>query len=379
MTIASNITKIRRLVNDVNSQVFSDAQILAQVVRAQQEFCRITLCEVGVCSLVAPPQINYIFTHAWEEAYVPEGYSGYSPFFRNASYAATQPWELEQSQVSSGGWTVTSGADLLAEEAQHPLPFVLPSEFYAFKGLLWSKKWIEEKSMDWLQRYYRTAFMRLCDVVDYFSPTRAGRLKAFFTEGVPTTQGATHYLDLDNIPADTTYTAGNTVYGGESGATATVVFFYDYGDTTGRLYIKDKKGTFEDDEQITNEALANGAAVEVNELSISDKEILANTFHAIYSKVPDRPTATTDTLELHPPFHKYVEFRVADRLLRYDGPKKNEQKAEHMKLRWEMGVRFVKDLMWKLLSSRKLHLGGLRRTSLKPGRPRLPAHYPEVY
>lgn len=307
MTIASNITKIRRLVNDVNSQVFTDAQILAQVARAQQEFCRLTLCEVAVCALLAPPQIDYFFTHAWEEAYVPSGSTGYSPFYRDATYAATQPWELEASQVSSGGWTVTSGADLSAEEAQHAIPFILPTDFYSFKGLLWNKKWLEEKSKRWVQDNYRDAFIRLCDMIDYFSPAIAGRLKVFFTEGVPTTEGSA-----------------------------------------------------------TDQATA------------IDTALVANVFYAIYTQVPDRPTATTETLELHPPFHKYVEFRVADRLLRYDGPKKNQTKAEHMKNRWEMGVRFVRGLMWKLLSDRKLQLQGGRGTSLKPGRPRMPAHYPEI-
>jgi len=516
VTVSASITKIRRLVNDVNSQEFTDAQILTLFGRMQQRFCRATQCEVKVVSLLAPPYVDYGVTHFWEEAYVADD-SSFNPFYRDATYSASQAWELEEDQVSKGAYTVTSGTDLSAEEAQHPVPFFLPSDFYAFKGLAWNKKWVQELSMDKMQDVYRDAFTKLGDVVDWFSPLREGKGKAFVSHGVPTTTGAEGYLLLDNIAPDATYTAGNTVTGSESGATATVVdFFTSPPGNEGVLFLKDIKGTFEDNDvvyestygstlnvsacenragvygydtfdgesatgfhakktgtsysgtagtadeisftdgisyivtftatltsgavpvavistslngasksdegyytiqvganiavftanetmtgvfycntgtaevaeytiaslsvkQITNSALANGTLNSLDQLSAVDAELVANVFYAIYSQVPDRPSATSSAVELLKPFRKYVEFGVAERLLNFDGPKKSQAKAAHMKSRYELGVRFVKGLMWKLLADRKLGFSGDREVyDLKPARPRFPDHYPAV-
>jgi len=306
MTVANSIAKIRRLVNDVGEQDFTDAFIVTTFARAQQKFCRDTLSEVGVVSLLAPPQVSYAGAYAWEEAYV-SGSSFFCPFFRTATYSASQAWELEEDQLSQGGYTVTAGGDIAYAEAQHPIPFFPPTDFHAPKGLTWSKRWVEERSMDWVQDVYQDAFTRVGDVVDFMSPMRATRRKAFVTHGVPITTG-----------------------------------------------------------DATNEATAIDVALE------------DDTLYLIYVKVPERPDETTDAVTVLKPFRKYVEFLVAERLLRVDGPKKDLQKAKHFEARYEIGVRFVKELMWKLLSDRKIRLHGPRTSALRMARPRFPDHYPAV-
>jgi len=53
MLISESITKIRRLINDDSSDVFSDSHILALFGRAQQGFCKETLCLIKAVSMMA--------------------------------------------------------------------------------------------------------------------------------------------------------------------------------------------------------------------------------------------------------------------------------------------------------------------------------------
>jgi len=172
--ISASITKIRRLVNDVNTQQWSDANILSVYGREQQNFCRETESLIKVVMLAAPPHVSWCIGFGWEEGYV-DSISVFNPFFRDADYSCSQPWELEVTgQLSAGGDTVTGGTELAYTEAQHAVPFILPTDFYKFKGLVFDKGWVSEQTEEWLRTYYGDAFTNVGDVVDWFAMVGGG-------------------------------------------------------------------------------------------------------------------------------------------------------------------------------------------------------------
>jgi len=307
--VSASITKIRRLVNDVNTQLWSDANILSIYGREQQNFCRETESLVKVVMLAAPPHVDWCICFGWEEGYT-DSISVFDPFFRDATYSCSQPWELEvDNQLSEGGDTITGGTELAYTEAQHGVPFILPTDFYKFEGLVFDKGWVNEQTEDWMQTYYGDAFTNTGDIVDWFAMVGAERGKAFLTHGVPYTVQA-------------------------SGS---------------------------------------------NEDSAIDTALIANVFYAIYASTPGRPSAASSTIETYEPFQKYVEFRVATRLLRADTRKKNDQKAKHFETRAEIGKLLVGRIMWNLTTGARRGFGPRgRRPSLRPARPRLPDHYPAL-
>lgn len=191
-TVATRITRIRRLLNDVNEQEFTDAQIIATFAREEQKFARDSLHIVRVVTIAAPPHIEYCICFSWEEGYV-DSLSVFSPFYRNATIeSCTQCWEPEEdfTQESEGGYTVTEGEALVHVSAEHPVPFILPDDFFKMVALVWDKKWVEEKTVDWVFDNEIDPFTDTGDVVDWFAIVREGAKKAFFSHSTPTTRNS---------------------------------------------------------------------------------------------------------------------------------------------------------------------------------------------
>ncbi len=593
MNVSSSITKIRRLVGDINTQVFSDAQIVGSFARIQQEFCRKTECEAEVIALLKPPRVDYCMTQLWEEGFVT--YRVFDPFFKGASHAATQAWELEYeyTQESIGGYTATGGTELSHVDLQHEVPFLMSKDFYRFKGLLFDYKWIQEKDINWVYDYYNDAFMKRGDQVDWFAPIKRGHGKAFVTHAVPYELAAivkpgdvtvpdsetadqivsyTSAVGIDDYAWSKIFnyfsrTATNITLGFNQfsrdyngGIAIRTVTYPDLGDgvvpvpvaviarvgasagaanddcnlkcyfedvdvpnvptskneaealslTTGvdwdaveefvsgdydspdllvallevvgrdgwesgddlHLVIKNNSSdvsatravssyesgsgaspnrmrliiTFVSTPVITTEPTAqnvihgqgaifylvatgwsltfqwrkngvnisgatsasylieetsadhegdydcivsNGAGTLISDLvtlvvlpedrsSAIDVDLHEDVFYAAYVAVPDRPTTTSDEVETHEPFIKYLEYGVAAKLLRADTKKKDLLKAVHFNARYEIGAQLVGHIMRKLFINRKVGLEPSRRADIKPSRPRLPDHYPRL-
>jgi hypothetical protein len=113
--------------------------------------------------------------------------------------------------------------------------------------------------------------------------------------------------------------------------------------------------------------------------SLVGNTLRENMFILAYNVVPERPTATSDSLEIQEPFVKYIEYRVASRLLKSFYQLRNEEKALHLEYRYGIGVSLVKNIMTKQAIERSVRLGssGRRRGSAPPA-PRLPQHYPSL-
>jgi len=187
MLVSGSITKIRRLIGDVEEDIFTDAQILTVLGRVQQDFCREVAVELGIILLKAPPHIDYTITHGFEEGYCSGGV--FLAGFEGATQNATQPWELEAdyTQTSDGGNTVTGGADIPhVDNLQQPLPFYMPSDVYAVKSLLWNSKVVTQRSKERIDEEYSDGYYNVGDVVDFFDTHASARNRALYTRSIPT-------------------------------------------------------------------------------------------------------------------------------------------------------------------------------------------------
>lgn len=187
MLVSESITKIRRLVGDVNREVFPDQQIINIFAREEQVFCRDTGCVFDIYLLKAPPRLDYAACFAFEEAQL-AGSRVFRPFYETHGTVATQPWELEESyeSVSSGDYTVTSGADLHSVDPENLVPFFFTPNTYSVKGMVWDNKEVVYKSFDFIDRGTVEGWLQVSDVVDYWTYAKALRKKAFYTKGIPT-------------------------------------------------------------------------------------------------------------------------------------------------------------------------------------------------
>lgn len=201
MLVSESITKIRRLISDVEEDIFTDAQILTVFGRVQQDFCREVAVELGVILLKAPPHIDYTITHQFEEGYCSGGV--FLAGFEGATKNVTQPWELEADYIntSEGGNTVTSGADIPhVDDLQQPLPFYMPSDVYAVKSLLWDSKVVEQRSKERIDETYSDGYYAIGDSVDFFDTHNSSRNRAYFTRSIPSvyqTSGTNQASQID--------------------------------------------------------------------------------------------------------------------------------------------------------------------------------------
>jgi len=109
------------------------------------------------------------------------------------------------------------------------------------------------------------------------------------------------------------------------------------------------------------------------------QELSSDVIHLFYVSVPERADATSDLVELQDNFVKYLEYKVASRLLKSDTEIRDEIKAKHYEIRYSIGIKLVKKVIGNLMRGKVHQLGregfGIGR---KPPYPRLPDHYPKL-
>ena len=454
MLVSASVTKIRRLIRDENSKVFTaDTKLLNLFGRVQQEFAKDTRCMAKVVALLAPPHGDYAVTHQFEEGYL-AGSSVFNPFFRNSTQSGSQPFELtEDYNLAADGTTVTCGADVERVDPQHPVPFFLPGDYYSPMAILWNYKWIEQKGFDSVDLYYLDGWHEKGNVVDVFAQVEALSKKAIVTKGIPYDVGEMLGSELfDNpsfesidanpfrgwdktTPGDGAISVEETaVHSGSrackissnsSGSSSRVYQTislesgksYKFstrtrgdGTTGGRYTVTDyisnaetgivgtEYSEFSYSFKCTSTAskivyLVGGNLADAvvyfdscsfkeilgSEVTAVDTSLAADLLHVIYHSVPERPTATTNTIEMQDPFVKYIEFRVASRLLKIMGPLKDPFKSMHLEQRYRIGVGLVKRMQAKLAAETLHQLGSeVYREGTKPALPRLPDHYPKM-
>ncbi len=358
-TVATSITRIRRLVKDVDSDVFTDARLLRLYNRSRTRLFRETRLRVRGAVLPNPSVIFYGICHRWEKGSV-SGLSTWEPFFIEAVnyYICTQPWEVQSTVGASvvdadGGYVVSATHDIIHAEHQNLVPHVLPSDFHSLLYIAWQDKCIYVKLKDWIMDYDTNWKNKQSDEVLFA------------------------YLDLHPgerkfVPFPCpTYESTEISRAGAIGAG--FLSYVESGDPDDLDWDSGSVGAVYDITKINPEDEGSGAVMEVATSSTG--------FTVFFICVPEDVAATTETDILPRPFRKYIEFLAASDALMSDTDMKDRKKAQFLQLRYRMGAQLISGLMQRLRSSRVYRLEALGE-HLYPRagrrRPVLPAGYPRL-
>ena len=108
--------------------------------------------------------------------------------------------------------------------------------------------------------------------------------------------------------------------------------------------------------------------------SLIDEPVEEDTLLLIYSRLPARPTALTDELDIAEHLIKYIEYGVAARCLLVDSAIMSVEKAGHYKTRFDLGIQATRSVHNRILDAST----GQPTKSGRPAHPRLPDHFPKV-
>lgn len=116
-----------------------------------------------------------------------------------------------------------------------------------------------------------------------------------------------------------------------------------------------------------------------NEGTAVDVALVENMFYVIYYQIPERVTATSDSVSIQTPWAKYLEYYCLWRYFNMRTQYANPIMAKHFKQRYLQGVDLVRKIQKKVLVEKVRRLGGfIKGRGNKPAYPRLPDHYPRV-
>lgn len=358
-TVATSITRVRRLVKDTGSDIFTDARLLRLYNLARRRFFRETRLRVRGAVLPNPSVIFYGIAHRWESGEV-SSLSFWEPFFQDSVnyYSCTQPWEVQtslatESYDAEGGYCITSPQEVINVEQTNPVPHVLPEEFHELLYMAWEDKQVYVKNKEWLMDYDDNWKNRQSDEVLFASLDLWPGEKKFFPFPCPTSEST-------EISRDGALGAGFLSY-------------VESGDPDDLDWDAGSVGAVYDITKINAEDEGTGVVLEIATSS--------DGFTVFFVCVP-ADVATTDTDILPRPFRKYVEFLCAALALESDTDLKDSQKAQLLRVRYVAGVGLTKMMKKWLKSDRVFRLRAVGEDhphGIGRRRPRLPAHYPRVW
>ena len=131
MLLSDSLTRIRRLIRDTNSSVFTDSPIIRVFDEVSMQVALRTSIFERVVNLAVPAISCYTYTHLWEEDYIAKPSTVVYNFMGSNSY--TQPWEphvdagVEPSVT--GGYTGTQNWEVLYALLQNRLRHYFPDDY----------------------------------------------------------------------------------------------------------------------------------------------------------------------------------------------------------------------------------------------------------
>ena len=199
MTFTTSIARVKRLIADTDTSYFTDEQLRRFLSLAQQKFCRDSMHLLKVILIKAPPEWDYAYTYPFESQMGLD--RRVFNFQRGSEYVATQPWELEEDYTGNvkGGWTLTSGYDMVFQNPQHEMPFIIPNDGYTMNMLAWDYNQVIERGFDrvW-DEHQEDGWTKVGNVVDYFTMFPGYANRGFVTRGIPYDYQSTGD-DLDSV------------------------------------------------------------------------------------------------------------------------------------------------------------------------------------
>ena len=131
MLLSESITRIRRLIRDTNSSVFSGDSIIRVFNEVQMQVALRTSVFERVINLAVPAISYFTYTHNWEEDYIAKPSTVVYNLMGSNSY--TQPWEVAvdagTEPAVTGGYTGTQNWEVFYASLQNRLRHYFPDDY----------------------------------------------------------------------------------------------------------------------------------------------------------------------------------------------------------------------------------------------------------
>ena len=346
MLVSESVTRIRRLIRDTNSSVFSDSSIISVFNETQMQVALRTAIFERVVNLAVPAIALFTYTHRWEEDYVARPSTLLYNFM--ASYTYTQPFEplVDAGIVPTvtGGYTGTQQFEVLYATLQNRMRHYFPDDFVE---LLYAA--YDNAPIDCIYR-------ENVGSIDSAFKTLAGVKPSIYVEDK---ESNTFFLyprvqvngitEIDSDYGEIAYDDASNNSLNPSTDYGVIVF-----------------GTVED--------------MDSSYGVITRAQVSADALQIVYRYTPVEVSSLTQTLEWPDWVVKYIECRVISRLLVMETDLFNKDMSQMFHNLYAAGLEIVKGYKSKQNSVRRYKMDS---TGMHPRRSRkladLPSHFPSLW
>lgn len=345
MNLGKSRSRIRRMVRDKSSLVFSDDQIDRIYNEMQYKFAADTDILEEEVVLPVPALIQMVYTYRWEDEYSGQPSNLLYSFIDDYTY--TQPWEpitlRPITPTINGGITSTQSWESFYANVQNRLVHFFPSDYITYSFVAYDEKPIESQNRQKLdsgneQFLTKTGVYPFLYVDDYSSGIFYLYPKvtsAYGGQEIDSDFGVVGYDEGENINPDDDY--GEIVYSSQYNIDN------DYG-------------------------------------IVIDFNIPQNNLTLIYSRIPRMVSEDTNESDLPSWCHKYIEYAVLERLFRMETDIQNLSLSQHFGDRYQSGLKLVSEYKSNCKTMRVYKLEqDNHRTNYKRRLADLPSHYPSYW
>jgi len=345
MNLGDSRNKIRRMVRDKGSNIFSDSQIDRIWNEMQYKFAADTDILEEEVVLPVPALIQMVYTYRWEDEYAGKPSNLLYSFMDDYTY--TQPWEpiilRPITPTIDGGITSTQSWEAFYANVQNRLVHYFPSDYLTYSFVAYDEKPIESQNRKKLD---------------------TGN-EAFLTK-----TGVNPVLYVDDYSSGIfyLYPKVTSAYGGQELNLDTGVVGYDSG------------GNINPDNDYGAVVYSSEYHIDNDYGVVTSFNIPANNLTLIYSRIPRMISEDTNKSDLPMWCLKYVEFAVLERLFRMETDIQNLELSQHFGDRYNAGLRLVSEYKsnCKTMRAYKLEQEN-HKTNYRRRLADLPSHYPSYW
>ena len=346
MLLSESITKIRRLIRDTTSKVFSDTSIIRVWNETQKFFCTETGLLEGYTWLQVPPTTEYTYTFRWEKDFA--GKPSTLLYDELHGYSFTQPWEASQllnvTPNVVGGTTITYGWEAYYDSPQNRIPHYFPENFSSLIFAGYDKQPVDIVFPEDIRSPHNNAWK-----------TRTGSRPMLYIEDLTSNVFYLYPAVIDRwglSQLNSDY--GVITYDSDGDLTPTT----DYGVIT----------------YIPNDDLDSDYGIVIYYVPKD------NTLYIHYKREPMTLSSSSQTIDLPNWAIKYVEFGVLSKLLSMETDLQDLVLAQHYNERFKIGIQETTKLISNMKSMQAIKLDGIGQSE-RYGRklPDLPSNYPSYW
>lgn len=344
MLVSESITRIRRIIRDVNSKVFTDPVIVRIWNEMQMRFCLDSRMLETYTVLPVPPITHMTHTHRWEEEYISKPSNIIYNFM--STYTYTQPWEpaviLDLATDITGGYTSTQQWESFYVDLQNRICHYFPDDYIEATFIAYDNK----------------------DIPFVFPETVAHKNEAFKSK-----VGLYPSVYIEDIESNTFY-----LYPKVTAYYGIVDMGSDYGEIG---YDEDDNINPSTDYGVITFATADDVDSDYGIVTYYQRP--ENALYLIYVKEPFEVSGVEQTITVPTWCVKYVEFLTMERLLKMESDLQDLTLSSHFKDRYTFSLHNIKNFLSRSKGMRVYGLEGgpLRRSGRKLAD--LPSAYPSLW